>query len=107
MSTAFLVYIYTGLTHSYHADNYAGYTIVGTLRAGGSRTVAYLSVSMTTSYNRDYVNKHHTTLCLLVAHSRDRLLVRCVVLPCLSCKASVCTCEDDNTWVILTLPLHL
>lgn len=81
MSTAFLVYIHTGLTHSYHADNYAGYTLVGTMRAGGSRAVAYLSVSMTTSYNRDYVNKHHTTLCLLVAHSRDRLLVRCVVLP--------------------------
>jgi len=81
MSTAFLVYIYTGLTHSYHADNYAGYTIVGTLRAGGSRTVAYLSVSMTTTHKMYYVNKHHTTLCLLVAHSRDRLLVRCVVLP--------------------------
>lgn len=74
MSTAFLVYIHTGLTHSYHADNYADYTLVGTLRVGGSRANPFLSASQVTSYNQYYVNKHHTTLCLLSVHSRDRLI---------------------------------
>lgn len=57
MSTLSHVYIYTAITHGFYADNYAVYTLVGTLRAGGSRAVAYLSVSMATSYNQYYVNK--------------------------------------------------